>query len=547
MEIFHNLVLGFGVAITPIHLLYALIGCLLGTLIGVLPGIGPVATIAMLLPITFNLSPVAALIMLAGIYYGAQYGGSTTAILVNIPGESSSVVTCLDGYQMARQGRAGPALAVAALGSFFAGCVSTLIIALAAPPLAEVALKFGPSEYFSLMVFGLVAATVLAHGSLIKAIAMVVFGLLLGIVGTDVNSGVLRFTFNIPELSDGIGFVIVAMGMFGTAEIVANLELKDKREIFTKDVKNLWPTKEDFKRAWAPVLRGTALGSFLGILPGGGALLASFGAYTLEKKVSRHPEQFGKGAIEGVAGPESANNAGAQTSFIPMLTLGIPSNAVMALMIGALMIQGIAPGPQVMNEKPQLFWGLIASMWVGNLMLVVLNLPLIGMWVKLLTVPYRYLYPSILVFMAGDPQEARRGVRRRSLERRDRLHFEQVLLAHQAVDDKQRVGRIGAVREHAREFAQPELHEFRDVLRVHQIGGELHYVSPAGAGRFQRFLDLGEHAGALRVEIVAGCQHAGNEKEFTGLDSGHVRVLAERLAEGVDVVDADVCHGSSSP
>src|SRR6266480_4301603 len=395
MEIFHNLVMGFGVAITPIHLLYALIGCLLGTLIGVLPGIGPVATIAMLLPITFNLSPVAALIMLAGIYYGAQYGGSTTAILVNIPGESSSVVTCLDGYQMARQGRAGPALAVAALGSFFAGCVSTLIIALAAPPLAEVALKFGPSEYFSLMVFGLVAATVLAHGSLIKAIAMVVFGLLLGIVGTDVNSGVLRFTFNIPELSDGIGFVIVAMGMFGTAEIVANLELKDKREIFTKDVKNLWPTKEDFKRSWASVLRGTALGSFLGILPGGGALLASFGAYTLEKKVSRHPEQFGKGAIEGVAGPESANNAGAQTSFIPMLTLGIPSNAVMALMI-----QGIAPGPQVMNEKPELFWGLIASMWVGNLMLVVLNLPLIGMWVKLLTVPYRYLYPSILVFMA---------------------------------------------------------------------------------------------------------------------------------------------------
>ncbi len=477
MEIFHNLVMGFGVAVTPINLLYALIGCLLGTLIGVLPGIGPVATIAMLLPVTFNLNPVAALIMLAGIYYGAQYGGSTTAILVNIPGESSSVVTCLDGYQMARQGRAGPALAVAALGSFFAGCVSTLIIALAAPPLAEVALKFGPSEYFSLMVFGLVAATVLAHGSLIKAIAMVVFGLLLGIVGTDVNSGVLRFTFNIPELSDGIGFVI---------------ELKDKREIFTKDVKNLWPTKEDFKRSWAAVLRGTALGSFLGILPGGGALLASFGAYTLEKKVSRHPEQFGKGAIEGVAGPESANNAGAQTSFIPMLTLGIPSNAVMALMIGALMIQGIAPGPQVMNEKPQLFWGLIASMWVGNLMLVVLNLPLIGMWVKLLTVPYRYLYPSILVFMAigvfslsnnafdvlimavfgvlgyvcvklecepapmilgfilgpliplqadqrglhhrgddpagrggtaGDPQEARRGVRRGSLERRDRLHF----------------------------------------------------------------------------------------------------------------------------
>jgi len=400
MEILNNLLLGFSVAVSPINLLYALIGVMLGTLIGVLPGIGPVATIAMLLPITFNLNPVAALIMLAGIYYGAQYGGSTTAILVNLPGESASVVTCLDGYQMARQGRAGPALATAALGSFFAGCVATLVIAVAAPPLAEVALKFGPAEYFSLMVLGLVAATVLAHGSLIKAIAMVVFGLLLGIIGTDVNSGVLRFTFDIPELSDGIGFVVVAMGMFGTAEIIANLEQGEHREVFTSKVGKLMPSKEDFKRAWPAVLRGTALGSFLGILPGGGALLASFGAYTVEKKVSKYPEQFGKGAIEGVAGPEAANNAGAQTSFIPMLTLGIPGNAVMALMIGALMIQGIAPGPQVMNEKPQLFWGLIASMWVGNLMLVILNLPLIGMWIKLLTVPYRYLYPAILVFMS---------------------------------------------------------------------------------------------------------------------------------------------------
>ncbi|HEY6821489.1 MAG TPA: tripartite tricarboxylate transporter permease [Burkholderiales bacterium] len=400
MEIFHNLILGFSVAVSPVNLLYCFIGVILGTLIGVLPSIGPIATIAMLLPITFNLNPIAALIMLAGIYYGAQYGGSTTAILVNIPGESSSVVTCLDGYQMARQGRAGPALAIAALGSFFAGCVSTLVTAVAAPPLAEVALKFGPSEYFSLMVFGLIAATVLAHGSLIKAIAMVIWGLLLGIIGTDVNSGVLRFTFDIPELSDGVGFVIVAMGMFGTAEIIGNLEMKEKREIFTTKVTHLYPTKQDLKDSWGAVLRGTALGSALGILPGGGALLASFGAYTLEKKVSRTPEKFGKGAIQGVAGPESANNAGAQTSFIPMLTLGIPSNAVMALMIGALMIQGIAPGPQVMNEKPQLFWGLIASMWIGNLMLVVLNLPMIGMWVKLLTVPYRFLYPSILVFMA---------------------------------------------------------------------------------------------------------------------------------------------------
>ncbi len=400
MEIFSNLALGFGVALSPLNLLMCLIGVLLGTLIGVLPGIGPVATIAMLLPVTFNLSPIGALIMLAGIYYGAQYGGSTTAILVNIPGESSSVVTCLDGYQMARQGRAGPALATAAIGSFFAGCVSTLIVAMFAPPLAEVALKFGPSEYFSLMVLGLVAAVVLAHGSLMKAIAMVLFGLLLGLVGTDVNSGVLRFSFGISELADGIGFVTVAMGMFGLAEIIANLEHKGDREVFTSKVTNLWPTKEDWKRIWAPILRGTFLGSALGILPGGGALLASFAAYTLDKKVSKYSHEFGKGAIEGVAAPEAANNAGAQTSFIPLLTLGIPSNAVMALMIGAMMIQGIAPGPQVMTERPQLFWGMIASMWIGNLMLVVLNLPLIGIWIKLLTVPYRILYPSILVFMA---------------------------------------------------------------------------------------------------------------------------------------------------
>src|SRR5919106_2082302 len=398
MEIFDNLWIGFSAAVSPLRLLYALIGVLLGTLIGVLPGIGPVATIAMLLPITFNLDPVAALIMLAGIYYGSQYGGSTTAILVNIPGETGSVVTCLDGYQMARQGRAGPALATAAIGSFFAGCVATVVIATAAPPLAEVALKFGPSEYFSLMVLGLVAATVLAHGSLIKAIAMVVLGLLLGLIGTDVNSGVLRFTFDIPELSDGIGFVVVAMGMFGTAEIIANLEQGEKREVFTAKVGRLMPTKEDFKRAWPAVMRGTALGSFLGILPGGGALLSSFGAYTVEKKISKYPEQFGKGAIEGVAGPEAANNAGAQTSFIPMLTLGIPGNAVMALMIGAMMIHSIQPGPQIMTERPTLFWGMVASMWLGNLMLVVINLPLIGMWVQLLKVPYRFLYLAILLF-----------------------------------------------------------------------------------------------------------------------------------------------------
>jgi len=394
----HNLGIGFGVALSLQNLFYCLMGALLGTLIGVLPGIGPVATIAMLLPVTFTLNPTSALIMLAGIYYGAQYGGSTTSILINLPGESSSVVTCLDGYQMARQGRAGPALGIAAIGSFFAGCVSTVIIALFAPPLAEVALKFGPAEYFSLMVLGLIAATVLAHGSLIKAIAMVVLGLLLGLVGTDVNSGVARFSFGVSELSDGIGFVSVAMGVFGFAEIINNLEEKEQREVFVKEVKGLLPTFKDLKDSAPSILRGTALGSALGILPGGGALLASFAAYTLEKKVSSNSANFGKGAIQGVAAPESANNAGAQTSFIPLLTLGIPSNPVMALMIGAMMIQGIAPGPQVMTERPQLFWGMIASMWVGNLMLVVLNLPLIGMWIKLLTVPYRVLYPSILLF-----------------------------------------------------------------------------------------------------------------------------------------------------
>jgi TctA family transporter len=373
---------------------------MVGTLIGVLPGIGPVPTIAMLLPITLSFSPTTSLIMLAGIYYGAQYGGSTTSILVNIPGEASSVVTCLDGYQMARQGRAGPALAVAAIGSFIAGTVSTVILAMFAPPLAKVALKFGAAEYFSLMLFGLVAATVLGHGSLLKAIVMVLLGVLFGLVGTDVNSGLMRFTFDIPELADGIGYVGVAMGLFGIAEVVTNLEQKEHQEVFTKKIMNLMPSREDFRRMWSPIMRGTVLGSALGILPGGGALLASFGAYALEKKVSKHRDELGKGAIEGVAAPESANNAGAQTSFIPMLTLGIPSNAAMAMMIGALMIQGIAPGPQVMAKTPQLFWGLIASMWIGNAMLLVLNLPLVGMWVKLLTVPYRFLYPSILVFMA---------------------------------------------------------------------------------------------------------------------------------------------------
>ena len=400
MELLDHLALGFSVALTPVNLLYALIGTLLGTLIGVLPGIGPVATIAMLLPTTFTLPPVSALIMLAGIYYGAQYGGSTTSILLNMPGETSSAVTCLDGYQMARQGKAGAALAIAALGSFFAGCVSTVMIATVAVPLSTLALKFGPAEYCSLMVLGLIGAVVLARGSILKAVAMVVLGLLLGIVGTDVNSGAARFTFGIAELADGIGVVSVAMGLFGFAEIISNLESAEKREIFTTKITGLWITRDQFRQAWPAVLRGTGLGSVLGLLPGGGALLASFASYALEKKIAADPSRFGKGAIEGVAGPESANNAGAQSSFIPLLTLGIPENAVMALMVGAMTIHSIQPGPQVMTSNPALFWGLIASMWVGNLMLVILNLPLIGLWVKLLQVPYRVLYPAILLFCA---------------------------------------------------------------------------------------------------------------------------------------------------
>jgi TctA family transporter len=400
MDIFANLLLGLQTSMTPINLLYALTGCFLGTAIGVLPGLGPAATIAMLLPATFAMPPVTALIMLAGIFYGAQYGGSTTAILVNLPGETSSVVTALDGHQMARQGKAGRALAAAALSSFFAGTVCTLLIALFAPPLAEIALKFGPAEYFSLMVLGLIASIVLAHGSILHALGMIVLGLLLGLVGTDVNSGLQRYTFDLPELSDGIGFVIVAMGLFGIGEIIANLQQESTRDVSINEVKGLWPTRDDFQRMIAPTLRGTALGSILGILPGGGAALASFGAYALEKKVSRNRSEFGKGAIEGVAAPEAANNAGAQMSFIPMLTLGIPANPVMALMIGAMIIQGIQPGPSVMTEQPALFWGLIASMWIGNLMLLVLNLPLIGIWVKMITIPYRYLFPMIIVFCA---------------------------------------------------------------------------------------------------------------------------------------------------
>lgn len=390
-----NLVLGLSVAVTPEHLFFCFVGVLIGTLVGVLPGLGPVTTMAMLLPLTYYLSPVAALIMLAGIYYGAQYGGSTTAILVNLPGEASSVVTCIDGYQMAKHGRAGAALAVAALGSFFAGTVATFLIVFFSPPLANLAQLFSSGNYFALMTFGLIAAIVLARGSPVKAIIMVFLGLFLGTVGTDVNTGMQRFTFGIPQLYEGINFVALGMGLFGIAEIIRNLESVTMRSVSAK-VGGLWMTKEEFRRSWPAVLRGTGLGSILGILPGGGGLLASFASYTLEKKISKEPERFGHGAIEGVAAPESANNAGAQTSFIPLLTLGIPSNVVMAMMVGAMTIHGIIPGPEIMTKQPDLFWGMIASMWIGNLMLVVINLPLIGLWVSLLRVPYRFLFPTII-------------------------------------------------------------------------------------------------------------------------------------------------------
>jgi putative tricarboxylic transport membrane protein len=398
MDLLSNLSIGFEAAFTMQNLIYCLIGCLLGTLIGVLPGLGPVATIAMLLPATYALPPIAALIMLAGIYYGSQYGGSTTAILLNIPGETSSVVTAIDGYQMARQGRGGVALFAAGVGSFFAGCVGILILAAFSAPLAEIAYKFGPAEYFSLMVLGLIGAVVLASGSLIKAIGMIILGLLMGTIGTDVNSGLARYTFDIPELSDGIGFVAVAMGLFGFAEIMTNLEKKGSEETFLNKVTTLIPSWIDIKRMSSSILRGTMVGSILGILPGGGAALASFGSYSIEKKISKYSHEFGKGAIEGVAGPEAANNAASQTSFIPLLTLGIPPNAVMALMLGAMTIHNIQPGPQVMVSDPSLFWGLIVSMWIGNIILILLNLPLIGIWVKLLKVPYRFMYPAILVF-----------------------------------------------------------------------------------------------------------------------------------------------------
>ncbi|MBU6188671.1 MAG: tripartite tricarboxylate transporter permease [Betaproteobacteria bacterium] len=393
-----NIGLGFSVALSPLNLALCLVGCLLGTLIGVLPGIGPSATVAMLMPLTFHLPPVGALIMLAGVFYGSQYGGSTTAILVNLPGESSSVVTTLDGHAMARNGRAGAALAVAALASLFAGTVTTLVIAAAGPPVAKLALLFQSPDYVAVMVLGLVAAVVLAQGSLAKALAMIALGVFLGLVGTDVTTGMQRYTLGVNALFDGIGFVPVAMGLFGLAEIMLNLEATQGQGRVVRPADRLWPSREDFKLATPAAARGTAMGVALGILPGSTTDIPAYAAYSLEKKLSREPEKFGHGMVQGVAAPEAANNASAQAGFIPMLSLGIPPNAIMAMMIGAMMIHGIAPGPQIIDKQPALFWGLVASMWLGNALLVVLNLPLIWVWVRLLTIPYRVLFPAIIIF-----------------------------------------------------------------------------------------------------------------------------------------------------
>ena len=398
MEIIHNLFFGLGVALQPSNLFLCFIGVLLGTLVGVLPGLGPVAAMSLLLPVTYSVNPVGAVILLSGIYYGAMYGGSSTSILLNIPGESASVVTCLDGYQMARKGRAGPALGISAMGSFIGGTASILGLMLVAPPLAEVALKFGPPEYFSLMVLGVILLTFLAGDSMAKALCMAALGIFLGSIGMDVLSGMERFTFNIPILIDGVGLVPVAMGLFGISEVLLNLEISLKRDLFQTALKGLLPNLEDWKRSFWPIIRGSVVGFFLGILPGGGAILASFTSYALEKKVSRHPERFGQGAIEGVAGPETANNAATGGAFIPLLTLGLPSNAVMALLLGAMLIYGMQPGPMLIKEHPDLFWGAVTSMYIGNGMLLVLNLPLIGLWVKILKIPYRFLFPLILLF-----------------------------------------------------------------------------------------------------------------------------------------------------
>lgn len=390
--------MGFQVAFQPMNILYCFFGVLIGTLVGVLPGLGPVAAMSLLLPITFHVPPVSAIIMLSGIFYGAMYGGSTTSILVNIPGEAASVVTCIDGYQMARQGKAGPALGISAFGSFIAGTLSILGLMFLGPFLAVAALRFGPPEYFATMILGLTVLTFLSSGPMWKALLVAAFGLFLSTIGMDNVSGIARLTFNIEELMDGVGLVPVVMGLFGITEVMVNVEGSMERSIFATKIKNLLPTLSDWKASLGPIIRGTIIGFFLGVLPGGGAVISSFVSYAVEKKVSKHPEKFGTGMIEGVAGPEAANNAASGGCFIPLLSLGIPSNAVMALLLGALMIHGIQPGPLLIKEHPEIFWGLVASMYMGNMLLMVLNLPLLGLWVKILKVPYFVLFPLILIF-----------------------------------------------------------------------------------------------------------------------------------------------------
>ncbi|NGO66356.1 tripartite tricarboxylate transporter permease [Rhizobium daejeonense] len=399
VDVFSGITLGLGVALTPANIAFCLIGCLVGTLVGVLPGLGPTATIAILLPMTFGLDPVTGLITLAGIYYGAQYGGSTTSILLRLPGEASSVVTALDGHAMTRNGRGGAALTIAAVASFFAGTVATFFMAAFAPVLASAVLKFGAPEYFMLMFLGLITSVVLAQGSVLRAVTMIVLGLLLGLAGTDINSGQYRYDFGFFELLNGVPFVPLVVGLFGVADILVTLErvARDEAPPVINRISSLWPTREEVKQATPATVRGTVIGMVLGLLPGGGALLSSFLAYTTEKRFSRTPEAFGTGLPQGVAAPESANNAGAQTAFLPLLTLGIPSNAIMALMVGAMMVHGIVPGPKIITSQPDLFWGLIASMWVGNLMLLVINLPLVGIWVQLLKIRYQFMFPTILV------------------------------------------------------------------------------------------------------------------------------------------------------
>jgi putative tricarboxylic transport membrane protein len=398
MDLLSNLQLAFSVVFQLNNLLFCFIGVLIGTLVGVLPGLGPVATMSLLLPSTFHISPVSAIIMLGGIYYGAQYGGSTTSILLNIPGEASSIVTCLDGYQMARQGRAGPALGISAFASFLAGTLATILIMLIAPPLTKFALRFGPPEYFALMFLGITILTYLAQGSMVKALMMACVGIFMGTIGTDTISGTERFTYRSYTLMDGLGLVPVVMGLFGISEVLTNIEESLKRDVYQTRISNLLPSLKDWKDSTLPIIRGSFIGFFLGILPGAGAIISSFGAYAVEKKISKEPEKFGKGAIEGVAAPEAANNAASQAAFIPLLTLGIPANVVMAILLGALMIHGIKPGPLLAKNHPDLFWGVIGSMYIGNAMLLVLNLPLIGMWVKILKIPYPILFPLILLF-----------------------------------------------------------------------------------------------------------------------------------------------------